>query len=63
MRTGCRNTPRTYDRRGWGGGGCAIVIHHGPMTGGGVSKGGQIRVRLDAAPDAVQGFDKPDSPT
>ena len=35
MRTGCRNTPRTYDRRGWGG---AIVIHHGPMTGGGVSK-------------------------
>ena len=64
MRTGFRNTPRTYDRRGWGGGGggCAIVIHHGPMTGGVVSKGGQIRVRLDAAPDAGQGFEKPDSP-
>ena len=30
------------------------------MTGGGVSKGGQIRVRLDAAPDAGQGFEKPD---
>ena len=80
MRTGCRNTPRTYDRRGLGGGGVchrntprtydrrggggggAIVIHHGPMTGGGVSKGGQIRIRLDAAPDAGQGFEKPDSP-
>ena len=47
-----RNTPRTYDRRGWG----AIVTHHGPMTGGVVSKGGQIRVRRDAAPDAGQGL-------
>ena len=42
-----------------GGGGGAIVTHHGPMTGGVVSKGGQIRVRLDAAPDAGQGFEKP----
>ena len=25
-------------------------------------KGGQIRVRLDAAPDAGQGIEKPDSP-
>ena len=32
------NTPRTYDRRWVGGGGCvrAIVTHRGPTTGGGV---------------------------
>ena len=51
---------------GGGGGGelgwkRVVVTHHGPMTGRGVSKGGQIRVRLDAAPDAGQGFEKPDS--
>ena len=44
------------------GGGGGVGTHCGPMTGGGVSKGGHIRVRLDAAPDAGQGFEKPDSP-
>ena len=45
-----RNTPRTYDRRA-------------DLWPAGLSqKGGQIRVRLDAAPDAGQGFEKPDSP-
>ena len=51
------NTPGTYGRRG---GARAIVTHHGPMTGG--RTGGQIRVWLDAVPDAGHGIEKPDSP-
>ena len=44
------NTPQTYDQRA-------------DLRPAGVSqKGGQIRVWLDAAPDAGQGFEKPDSP-
>ena len=62
------NTPRTYGRQG-GGGGCArdrntprTYDRRANLWPAGVSqKGGQIRVRLDAAPDAGQGFKKPDS--
>ena len=49
---GARNskTPRTYDRRA-------------DLWPAGLSqKGGQIRIRLDAALDAGQGYGKPDSP-
>ena len=54
---------RAWDLRptgGRGGGGCALVTHHGPMTGGVVSK--RRTNALDAAPDAGQGIEKPDSP-
>ena len=64
-----RNTPRTYSRCGGGGGGARdrntpqTYDRRADLWPAGVSqKGGQIRVRLDAAPDAGQGIEKPDNP-
>ena len=61
------NTPRTYDRRGVGGARNSktprTYDRWADLWPAGLSqKGGQIRVRLDAALDAGQGFEKPDSP-
>ena len=60
-----RNTPRAYDRRGAGASPAGRIW---PPVDADWSrtlvsqKGGQIRIWLDAAPDAGQGIEKPDSP-
>ena len=48
--------------RGAGGGGARNSNTADLRPTGLSQKRGQIRLRLDAAPDAGQGFEKPDSP-